>query len=167
MRKSTTTPKVLHPKAGDSQDYWKGDGIEIWAPFDHNECKNPDADPNALSYVLYIKCGNCNIVFGGDATEATWKEIYKRRMGLFPKVHLLKASHHGRKTGYHYESVKAMNPEATVLSVGELKKKDDAQASYERYNRGCYSTLYHGNIVATRCENGTVVLYDENYRLIP
>jgi len=49
------------------------------------------------------------------------------------------------------ESIKAMNPALTVVSVGELKAKDDASASYERFSRvGCYSTLDHGDIIA-RC----------------
>ena len=167
IRKSTQNPTVLHLKSGDTGDFWSPDGVEVWAPFDHSQSTNVDADPNSLSYVLLIKFGNCNIVIGGDAPEDMWKEIYQRRRGMFPKVHLLKASHHGRKSGYHYESVKAMNPEVTILSVGELKKKDDAAASYERYNRGCYSTLDHGNIIARCWENGGVVLYDQNLKQIP
>jgi beta-lactamase superfamily II metal-dependent hydrolase len=148
------SPTVLHLKAGDTGNYWTTDGIEIWAPFDHAECNNPNANPNALSYVLSIKIGNCTIVLGGDADTNTWEDIYKKRKGVFPKVNLLKASHHGRRSGYHYESVKAMNPDLTVLSVGELTKKDDATASYERFNKGSYSTLDHGNIIAKCWDNG-------------
>ena len=71
-----------------------------------------------------------------ETNITTWEEIHKKRKGVFPKVNLLKASHHDGPSGYHYESVKAMNPDLTVLSVGELKKKDDASASYERFNKG-------------------------------
>ena len=167
LRRSTgTNPTVLRLKAGDTNDFWTKDGIEIWAPFDHKYYNDPNADPNALSYVLLIRVGACNILLGGDATEATWKEIYERRKGQFPKIHLLKASHHGRKSGYHMESVKAMNPDVTILSVGELKSKDDASGSYERFsNKGCHSTLDHGDIRATCWEDREVWLYDRDDNL--
>ena len=72
--------------------------------------------------------------------------------GFNMKIHLLKASHHGRKSGYHREIVKAMNPDVTILSVGDLKAKDDGAASCERYSvEGCYSTLDHGDIIARLC----------------
>jgi competence protein ComEC len=167
LRRSTgTNPTVLRLKAGDTNNFWTTDGIEIWAPFDHKYYNDPNSDPNALSYVLLIRVGACNILLGGDATEATWKEIYERRKGQFPKIHLLKASHHGRKSGYHMESVKAMNPDVTILSVGELKSKDDASGSYERFsNKGCHSTLDHGDIRATCWEDSEVWLYDRDDNL--
>jgi competence protein ComEC len=94
--------------------------------------------------VLFIQIGACNIVLGGDATEETWKEIYERRRGEFPKIHLLKTSHHGRKSGYHLESVKAMNPDVTVLSVGELKGKHDELAMSGSRIKGAIQHLNMG-----------------------
>jgi competence protein ComEC len=161
LRKSDDNPKVLQLTAGATGDYYTADGIEIWAPFDHRHEANPAADPNALSYVLFIRVGKCNIVLGGDATIEMWEEIYKRRNGQFPKVHLLKASHHGRKSGYHMQSVRAMSPDVTILSVGELKAKDDAAASYERFSiKGCHSTVDHADIIATCWQDSEVWLKD-------
>ena len=80
---------------------------------------------------------------------------------------LLKASHHGRKSGYHMESVKSINPDLTVVSVGELKAKEDATASYERYsNKGCYSTLDHGDIIARCFIDGEIRLFDRDWKKI-
>src|SRR3989442_8082381 len=96
-----------------------------------------------------------------------WKELYRRFNGKMPKIHLLKASHHGRKSGYHIESVKSMSPDLTVVSVGECKGKDDASASYERFsNKGCFSTVDHGNMIARCWENGVVRLYDQDIKQI-
>ena len=54
-----------------------------------------------------------------------------------------------------------MNPDITIVSVGELKQKDDASASYERFsNKGCYSTLDYGDIIARCWEDGEVRLFD-------
>jgi len=170
LRKSAQNPTVLQLTNGASADFYAADGITIWAPFDHSQEINADCNPNDLSYLLYIQFGECGIVLGGDTTAETWEALYKGNKSKgwsYPKVNLLKASHHGRKSGYHMESVKEMNPDLTIMSVGELKAKDDATASYERYTRKwCYSTLEHGNIVARCFIDGEVWLYDRNWNKI-
>ena len=166
LRSSATDPTVLHLTHGQRGNYWTQDGISIWAPFDHSECNNEDADPNGLSYLLRIQFGKSDVVLGGDATIETWEALYKHYKGL-PKIGLLKASHHGRKSGYHRESIDAMNPDLTIVSVGELKAKDDAYASYERFSRvGCYSTLDHGDIIARCYEDGEIRLFERNWTRI-
>jgi hypothetical protein len=166
LRKSAGgNPTVLHLAYGAKGDFWNADGISIWAPFDHAECDNPDADTNGLSYVLRIQLGKSDIILGGDARVETWERLLK--MHRLPKIGLLKASHHGRKSGYHMESVKAMNPDLTIVSVGELKGKDDASASYERFSKvGCYSTLDHGDIIARCYVDGEIRLYERNWKQI-
>ncbi len=163
LRKSTENPTVLRLTNGVRGDFYQQDCIHIWAPFDHKEKDNPDADPNGLSYILCISIGQCNILLGGDGTVETWKALYEGNKGKLPKIRLLKASHHGRKNGYHIDSVKSMNPDITVVSVGELKAKDDAAASYEKFsNKGCFSTVDHGNILARCWVDGDVWLYDQD-----
>lgn len=163
LRSSQSNPTVLRLTHGKEGDFWTKDGIHIWLPFDHRHNGNPAADPNSLSYVLLFQIGKCNIVIGGDATEEMWEELYKKYDWTKFKVHLLKASHHGRKSGHHREIVKAMNPDVTILSVGELKAKDDAEASYERYAiKGCYSTLDHGDIIAKCWSDGDVWLRERD-----
>lgn len=167
LRMSTASPTVLRLTIGVRADFYQQDCIHIWAPFDHSEKENPDADPNGLSYILCISVGECNILLGGDATVETWKALYDRCNGKLPRIRLLKASHHGRKNGYHIDSVKSMNPDITVVSVGELKAKDDAAASYEKFsNKGCFSTVDHGNIIARCFVDGDVWLYDQDINRI-
>jgi competence protein ComEC len=165
LRKRATNPTVLSLTYGASGDFYTPDGISVWAPSDHSQEKNPDCNPNDISYLLHIRMGECSIILGADATAETWEELYKRYK--LPKINLLKASHHGRKSGYHMESVRAMNPDITVVSVGELKNKDDASASYERFSvKGCYSTVDHGDIIARCWFDGDVWLYDRDYNKI-
>lgn len=162
LRNSTTNPTVLRLTVGATGNFWNADGIFVWLPLDYRHAQEPNTNPNALSYVLLFKVGQCNIVIGGDATEEMWDELY-RKYTDFPKVHLLKASHHGRKSGYHRDVVKAMNPDVTILSVGELKAKDDAAASYERYSvKGCHSTVDHGDIIARCWSDGDVWLRERD-----
>ena len=153
----TTWPTVLRLRIGAKDRFYANDGISIWAPFDNSGANDPDADPNQFSYVIHIQFGQCSIVLGGDLPESHWAELHTLCNGKFPKVHLLKASHHGRKSGYHRQSVQAMSPDVTILSVGELKTKDDASSSsYERCSvDGCYSTVDHGNITALCWDDGT------------
>lgn len=154
---------VLNLKRGASDKFYTEDGFDIWAPVDHKHCQNPNAEPNELSYVLCMKIGDCKVLFGGDADISTWEEMHDFCGGNFPKIHLLKASHHGRKSGYHMPSVRATNPDVTILSVGELKAKDDAEASYEYYsNKGCHSTVEHGDIVARCFSNGIIRLRERD-----
>jgi hypothetical protein len=140
------------------------DGISVWAPFGHDHETDPNASPNDFSYLLSIQIGKCQIVLGGDTDEATWKKLYDRYQGNLPKIQLLKASHHGRKSGYHMPSARAMNPDLTVVSVGELKDKHDAAASYEKFsNKGCYSTIDQGDIIARCWVDGEVWLFDRDW----
>ncbi len=163
LRNSQSNPTVLRLTHGANGNFWTEDGIYIWSPVDHRHSKNAAANPNDLSYVLLFQVGKCNVVIGGDATEEMWEALYKKWGGFKMKIHLLKASHHGRKSGCHREIVKAMNPDVTILSVGELKAKDDAEASYERYSvKGCYSTLDYGDIIAKCWSDGDVWLRERD-----
>jgi competence protein ComEC len=164
LRKSVgNNPTVLRLTYGVTGNFWTQDGISIWCPLDKRHSLNAAANPNALSYVLRFDVGKCTVVIGGDATEEMWDEFYRKHGGNLSKVHLLKASHHGRKSGYHREAVKAMNPDVTICSVGELKAKDDAAASYERFSvKGCFSTVDHGDIVAKCWSDGDVWLRERD-----
>jgi len=151
--------KLLKLTQGAQAQFYMDDGISIWAPFENEKAGDPDADPNYFSYVLQIQYGDCSIVIGGDLASDMWDKLLERNNRTLPKVHLLKASHHGRKSGYSREAVKAMNPDLTVCSVGELRSKDDASASYERFSvHGCFSTIDHGTVVAKCWSDGDVWL---------
>jgi beta-lactamase superfamily II metal-dependent hydrolase len=112
--------------------------------------------------VLFILHGGCTILLGGDAPTEIWKTLYEALNEEMPKVNLLKAPHHGRKTGYYWPAVKAMAPDYTVVSIGKLKRKEDASASYEKYSeRGCFTTRFQGNISAYCYTDGEVLLYNQ------
>lgn len=161
--RQSNDPTVLRLTINAKGDFYTPDGISVWHPFNHGQQNNPDANPNDLSYILQITVGKCNVLLGGDAPIKAWESLYEDNKKALPKINLLKAPHHGRKSGYHMESVKAMNPDITIVSVGELKAKDDAYASYERFsNKGCYSTVDHGTILARCWADGDVRLYDSD-----
>ena len=163
---NTTTLRLLR---GANSHYYgdEHDAIEIWAPtqplVDH---ANDKGEHNHLSYVLTVRHGSTRVVLGGDATETTWKNILECFGGALPKVSILKASHHGRDSGYHYESVSAMNPDHVVVSVGK-KPSTDASNKYRNLaNKGVYSTRYNGTITAECYLDGSVMIRNAKGELL-
>ncbi len=146
---------VLNPRRGSSQKFYNqnedgtsgGDGLSILSPSSsfHASCRESE-DTNNSSYVLHYSCSGIKVIFGGDAEDAAWEEMYKLYgQTLFPKCHILKASHHGRDSGYNQKSVKAMNPQYTIVSAG---KKPDSEvcAKYSQYCDNVWTTRWNGNI---------------------
>lgn len=138
---------VVRPKEGTSNQYWNEDKITILAPNDSLlELAKDKKNRNIMSYVLLIEyCGH-KIILGGDAEEDTWKYIYENYPDLIKDVTILKASHHGRDSGYYKDAVKQMNPEYTIVSVGK-KPDTDASNKYKQYSENVWSTRWKGNIV--------------------
>jgi beta-lactamase superfamily II metal-dependent hydrolase len=155
LRKSESEPKALQKYQDDSGDYWTQDGIEIWAPTSELERLAVEKDePNILSMVLKISYKGRSIVLGGDATaDETWKTIYPQ-LDL-SGIDILKASHHGRKTGYYGPAVKEMSPWLTITSVGE--RAYDATENYRRYSTHTVSLRKTGDIQITIKDDGTLV----------
>lgn len=154
LRKSESEPKALQKYQGATGDYWTQDGIEVWAPTPELEELAVEKDkPNILSMVLKITYKGRSIVLGGDATaDETWKTIYPQ-LGL-TGIDVLKASHHGRKTGYYGPAVKEMSPWLTITSVGE--RAHDATQNYRRYSTHTVSLRKSGDIRITIEDDGTL-----------
>lgn len=97
-------------------------------------------------------------MLGGDATaDETWAEIYPQID--MKGIDVLKASHHGRKTGYYQPAVQEMSPWLTITSVGE--KEHDATENYRRYSQYTVSLRRSGDIRITIEDDGTLV-YSSN-----
>jgi competence protein ComEC len=160
LRDSTSNPKGLQLYQGASNHYWAEDGIEIWAPTPELETLAVDRDEsNIISMILKISYKGRSIVLGGDATsEETWPTIwpYIDMSGIT----VLKASHHGRKSGYYQPAVKEMAPWLTITSVGEAEY--DATRSYRQYSEHTVSLRKSGDIRFTINDDGSCTYYPPN-----
>lgn len=146
---------VISPKSMNEADFYTEDGINVLAPNDDLiELSNEKNKANILSTVIVVKYGDYKFVFGGDAESDTWKYIYENHKDLISDATILKASHHGRDSGYHMESVRLMNPEYTIVSVGK-KPDQDASNKYRNFSRNVFSTRWKGNIVFTINDDGS------------
>lgn len=154
---------VVRPIEGTSNKYWNDDKITILAPNADLIKKSKDGDNrNIMSYVLLIEYGGHKIILGGDAEEDTWKYIYETYPDLIKDVTILKASHHGRDSGYYQPAVKHMNPEYTIVSVGK-KPSTDASNKYRQYCDNVWSTRWKGNIRFELNSDGSGT-YDTEYK---
>jgi competence protein ComEC len=154
LRRSTSDPKALQNEQGDTGDYWTADGVEIWAPTPElKELAVDKNNQNILSMVLKITYAGRSILLGGDATAAeTWPAIYPNID--MTGIDVLKASHHGRNSGYHQPSVKEMSPWLTITSVGQ--KEHDATEKYRRYSDYTVSMRFTGDIRITIEDDSTL-----------
>ncbi len=160
LRESTNLPKALKKARGGSGQFWTEDGIEIWAPTPELESLAVEKDkPNITSMILKISYKGRSIVLGGDATsEETWDSIWPYT--TMKDINVLKASHHGRKSGYYQSAVKEMSPWLTITSVGN-EKEHDATENYRRYSEHTVSLRKSGDIRITIEDDGRLI-YSSN-----
>lgn len=137
---------IVRASAGDSRNYWDEDKISILAPNDDllNMCEKT-GKANKMSYVLLIETNRRKILLGGDAEEETWKYLVENHENMLKDIDILKASHHGRNSGYYQPALKLMSPTHTIVSVGK-KPSTDATNKYRHYSDNVYSTRWKGNI---------------------
>ena len=154
LRGNSMDPKSILNTTGSTGDYWTIDGVEIWSPSKALiDLADDRQQPNILSMVLKISYKGRSLVLGGDATaEETWLDIEKY-IDL-PKIDVLKASHHGRKSGYYGPAIKKMSPWLTITSVSE--KAYDATQNYRRYSDHTVSLRDTQDIKITIDDDGTL-----------
>lgn len=159
IRNDDTNHSTVTPTQGSQANYWEQDNIQILHPSsdfvdvlnDVNEGRSTQKYNN-ISFVLKINHGNQAILLPGDIEEVAWDAIIDRYgTEILNDVTILKASHHGRKSGFHQEAVEAMDPDHVILSVG---KKPDTDA-HQLYRDVCspdtkiWSTRQYGTVKMT------------------
>src|SRR5260370_10293363 len=82
------------------------------------EAANKEGKTNNLSYVLQLTYKGIKVIFGGDAEEDVWEDLVQEYGGAL-KFDILKASHHRRGSGYHQPAMALMDPQNTILFVGQ------------------------------------------------
>ncbi|HYF06833.1 MAG TPA: hypothetical protein VD970_04385, partial [Acetobacteraceae bacterium] len=99
---------------------------------------------NDISVVMRIHHAGRSVLLPGDAEELAWDSMVYEYGGRL-KSDFLKASHHGRDTGYHMEAVRHIDPIMTFVSVGQ-KPATDASSKYRYFSEQVASTRFYGNI---------------------
>lgn len=154
FRTSKSMPTAIKPQQRDSRQFWNEDSIELWAPIPELEARAIDLNQaNIVSMVLKISYAGRSILLSGDALgDETWEAIYPNID--MTGVNVLKASHHGRRSGYHQPSVKEMAPWLTITSVGD--REYDATPRYRQYSQYTVSLRAAGDIKIRINDNGSI-----------
>lgn len=148
-------PRSILNYRGSVGDYWTADGVEVWAPTPELQALGRERElANICSMIVKVSHAGRSILLGGDATaDETWPAIYP--ITEMKGITVLKASHHGRKTGYYQPAVEEMAPWLTITSVGE--REHDATEQYRRYSQYTVSLRRAGDVVITIEDDGRVL----------
>lgn len=137
-------------------NYWSDDDIQVLSPTPELiENANEAENWNNLSYVLRFEFGGRSIILAGDAEQDAWQSIVDNVHSDLLSCDILKAAHHGRKSGYHDDAVESMDPHIVICSVGK-KPDTDAHEDYKSQGAEVFSTRSKGTMVATIWEDGEV-----------
>lgn len=116
----TTVQKKKIPfarlQAGSSVDLGDGISLKAFAP-EKEFIKGSDSDVNNSSIVLKLSYGDFSMLLTGDS-ETESEEIMLKRFRTDLKSQVLKSPHHGSRTSSSQAFLKAVAPEAVVISVG-------------------------------------------------
>jgi competence protein ComEC len=136
--------------------YWSDDNIRVLSPTPQlvADCDRQDCY-NDCSYVLKISYGGRGLILPGDAEAPAWDSMLEDLSGAELACDLLKASHHGRKSGFHQKAVEMMDPSIVICSVGK-KPDTDASADYAKIASSVLSTRSNGTIKVTMWQDGEV-----------
>ena len=108
-------------KAGDTLDFGNGVTFKVFAPsaelVEKGTTKGYKHDPNNESVVGRLTFGAFSMMFTGDAEADEEKGIVANYSSEL-KSNILKAGHHGSKTSSSAAFLRAVKPEAALISCG-------------------------------------------------
>lgn len=150
-----TRGSMAYAFAKDQDGQTGGDNIEILSPtLDLVNSCNSSKKSNDISLVLRIHHAGKSVLLPGDAEQSAWDDMC-RTYGARLKSDFLKASHHGRDTGFHSAALTHIAPTMVIVSVGK-KPDTDASNRYRRHTqKQVASTRYYGNIQLDLNDDGS------------
>ena len=160
----TSYMKVLKQKnikrhaltAGDVLDFGGGVKFKVFAPTKESVEKGSKTtdnhDPNNESVVGKLIFGDFSMMFTGDAEKQEEEPVVKA-YGKELKSNILKAGHHGSKTSSSPEFLRAVSPEAALISCGAGNDYGHPHAQtmkkYHALKLKIYETDKNGTITVT------------------
>lgn len=162
----TSTHTVKNNLRFADASFWTEDGISVLSPSQALiNLSDEKEEWNNVSYVLRLEFGGRSIILPGDAVQEAWSEAIEKVHPNMLSADILKAAHHGRKSGYHKDAVDMINPHTVICSIGK-KPETDAHEDYKSHGAEVYSTRNHGTIVVTMWEDGEVWVKDSAGKML-
>jgi len=134
--------KFTEAKPGIKRDLGNGARLEILGP-----ASTSYSNLNNVSVISRLVFGNVSFLFVGDAETDVLNKLAKSNI----ESDVLKVSHHGSHNGMSQTFIKAVNPEAAVISVGKDNNyghpDDEALDILAANDVDIYRTDLHGTVV--------------------
>ena len=137
--------------AGDKIELDQGIVLNVMAP-EKPYISGSDSDLNNNSIVMKLVFRSFSMLFTGDAEKESEERILKRFGGEL-KSTVLKSGHHGSSTASSAAFIKAVSPEAALISLGANNEYHHPHPSvlkrYEQQKIKVYRTDTDGTITVT------------------
>ena len=148
---------IIHVETGELFSVADGLSIRVLFPFRNQEGKKPKA-VNETSVVLRLDYGEVSFLFTGDIEAKT-----ERMLSIVEReaidVDVLKAAHHGSKTSSIAEFLKAVSPDAAIISVGRNNRYGHPSSEvidrFQEFGIPVHRTDISGAVVLRAFLNGT------------
>lgn len=88
--------------------------------FTRDQMREGGNEPNANSIIARLDYGDFSMLLAGDAEAQTEGRLVSKEMNIGAKV--LKVGHHGSKYATTEDFIKAVKPEAAIISAGEFNR---------------------------------------------
>ncbi len=82
--------------------------------------------------------------------------------GLDLSADVLAASHHGRKSGYSEDAMRAIDPTVVIISTDKLDPAHDAEPEYRKWTPQVYSTRKLGALWVRMYDNGAFDVFNHD-----
>lgn len=138
-------------EAGGQLDIGDGIVLKVLAP-EKPFISGSDSDLNNNSIVLKLVFGSFSMLLTGDAEKGSEDRMIKRFSGAL-KSTVLKSGHHGSSTSSSQAFIKAVSPEAAVISLGANNEYHHPHPSvlkrYDQQKIKVYRTDTQGTVSVT------------------
>lgn len=143
-------------KAGDVLDFGSGVSFHVFAPTEKDQQEGSQKgykhDPNNESIVGKLMYGEFSMLFTGDAEKKEEAPILTAYGGEV-RANILKSGHHGSKTSSSKEFLRAVAPEAVLISCGAGNDyghpHKETMKKYRAMKLKIYETDKNGTITIT------------------
>lgn len=158
---------TISPQAGQRLELGSEVALNILYPAAEDLAQQTD-DANEFSVVAQLEVGQRSMLLTGDLPGITESKLLQRNLKL--SADILKIAHHGSATSSREDFVKAVQPRAALLSVGQTNRYRHPSPRvielFSKLHTPLFRTDEDGDIVIRFSADGTLTVSAKNGKII-